>query len=97
MEFMENIARSCMPFLYFLESIRNPVLDAIFSTITHLGEETFFLVIAIFFFWCVNKREGYIILITGLVGTVVNGIMKNKANYKNIWFREKRFENKLYK
>ena len=32
-----------------------------------------------------------------LVGTVVNGIMKNKANYKNIWFREKRFENKLYK
>ena len=32
-----------------------------------------------------------------LVGTVVNGIMKNKANYKNIWFREKRLESKLYK
>lgn len=31
------------------------------------------------------------------VGTVVNGIMKNKANYKNAWFREKSFENKLYK
>ncbi len=31
------------------------------------------------------------------VGTVVNFIMKNKANYKNVWFREKGFENKLYK
>ena len=39
----------------------------------------------------------YHFVIRLLVGTVVNGIMKNKANYKNIWFREKRFENKLYK
>ena len=31
------------------------------------------------------------------VGTVVNFIMKNKADYKNGWFREKGFENKLYK
>ena len=32
-----------------------------------------------------------------VVGTVVNVIMKNKANHNNIWFREKRFESKLYK
>lgn len=31
------------------------------------------------------------------VGTVVNFIMKNKANCKNVWFREKGFERKLYK
>ena len=31
------------------------------------------------------------------VGTVVNSVMKNKANYKNVWFREKGFERKLYK
>lgn len=31
------------------------------------------------------------------VGTVVNLIMKNKANYKSVWFREKNFENKLYR
>ena len=28
---------------------------------------------------------------------VVNFIMKNEANYENVWFREKRFEKKLYK
>ena len=76
MTFIQKIAEGCMPFLYFLESIRNPVFDWFFSLITHLGEETFFLVIAIFFFWCVNKREGYFVLITGLIGTLVNQVAK---------------------
>ena len=30
------------------------------------------------------------------VGTVVNLIMKNKANHNSIWFREKSFEKKFY-
>ena len=76
MEFIHNLADKCMPFLHFLADIRNPVFDAIFTLITHLGEETFVLVIAILFFWCINKREGYYILITGLVGTVANQILK---------------------
>lgn len=31
------------------------------------------------------------------VGYIVNAIMKNKADHKNVWFREKGFEDKLYK
>ena len=31
------------------------------------------------------------------VGTVVNRIMKNQADDQNVWFREKRFEGKLYR
>lgn len=31
-----------------------------------------------------------------LVGTIIDLIMKNRANYKNMWFREKFFEKKLY-
>lgn len=89
---MENLARACMPFLYFLESIRNPVLDWIFDTITHLGEETFFLVIAIFFFWCVNKREGYFILITGLVGTLVNQVAKLLFRIPRPWDLDPNFK-----
>jgi len=76
MTIMQQLAEGCMPFLHFIEDIRNPILDSFFSLITHLGEETFFLVIAILFFWCVNKREGYFILITGLVGTVANQLAK---------------------
>ena len=31
------------------------------------------------------------------VGAIVNLIMKNKANHKSVWFREKSFETELYK
>lgn len=65
-----------MDFLYFLEGLRNPVFDFIFELVTKLGEETFFLVIAILFFWCINKREGYFILLCGLFGTVLNQALK---------------------
>ncbi len=92
MTFMRNLAEGCMPFLYFLESIRNPFFDWFFSLITHLGEETFFLVIAILFFWCVNKREGYFILITGLVGTVVNQLAKLFFRIPRPWVLDPEFD-----
>ncbi len=92
MEFMRSLAEGCMPFLYFLESIRNPVFDALLALITHLGEETFFLVIAILFFWCINKREGYFILITGLVGTVVNQIAKLFFRIPRPWILDPNFD-----
>lgn len=65
-----------MEILYFLQELRNPVFDFFFELITKLGEETFFLVIAILFFWCINKREGYFILLTGLFGTILNQALK---------------------
>lgn len=74
-----------MEFLYFLEKIRNPVFDFFFSLITHIGEETFFLVIAILFFWCINKREGYFILMTGLIGTVLNQALKLLCKIPRPW------------
>ena len=91
MGFMRSLAEGCMPFLYFLESIRNPVLDWIFATVTHIGEETFFLAFAIIFFWCVNKRQGYFILITGLVGTVVNQVAKLFFRIPRPWVLDPEF------
>ena len=80
-----------MQFLYLLEKIRNPVFDFIFSLITHIGEETLFLVIAILFFWCVNKREGYYILITGLVGTLINQMLKIVCKIPRPWVKDPSF------
>ena len=69
-----------MAFLKLLESIRNPFLDAFFSTITHLGEETVFIVLGLIFFWCINKKEGYYLLSVGFIGTIINQFLK-------LWFR----------
>lgn len=81
-----------MEFLYFLESMRNPVLDFLFSMVTHLGEETFFLVFAILIFWCVNKRGGYYILITGLIGTVINQGLKLIFRIDRPWILDPEFK-----
>ena len=51
-----------MNFLRFLEGLRTPVGDIFFSTITHLGEETIFIVVGLLYFWCINKKQGYFIL-----------------------------------
>ena len=47
-----------MELLYWFESIRNPALDTFMGLVTRLGEETFFMVAALFVFWCVDKRRG---------------------------------------
>ncbi len=80
-----------MDFLYLLEKIRNPICDFFFSLVTHLGEETVFLAVAIIFFWCINKYEGYYILITGLVGTVVNQALKLAFRIPRPWVRDPSF------
>ena len=81
-----------MKFLYFLEGLRNPVFDFFFELITKLGEETVFLVVAILFFWCVNKREGYFILLSGLFGTVINQTLKLVFRIRRPWVIDPNFD-----
>ena len=69
-----------MELLYFLEGLRTPAGDAFFSMITHLGEETLFIVVGLLIFWCVDKLQGYYLLTVGLTGTVINQFLK-------LWFR----------
>ena len=69
-----------MEFLYFLEKIRVPGLNEFMLTVTQLGEETAFLVIALILFWCVDKYKGYFVLSVGFVGTLANQFLK-------LWFR----------
>ena len=61
-----------MSFLYFLEGLRNTVLDAFFSFVTLFGEETIFMAVGMIVFWCVNKYKGYYLLCVGFLGTVLN-------------------------
>ena len=80
-----------MQFLYFLESVRNPVLDACFSVITHLGSETLFLAIAIICFWCVNKKTGYYLLTVGFFGTLINQALKLMFRIPRPWVKDPDF------
>lgn len=80
-----------MEFLHFLESLRFPLGDAFFSTVTHLGEEAIFIVLGIIFFWCINKREGYYLLSIGFIGTVLNQFLKLWFRIPRPWVKDKSF------
>lgn len=81
-----------MNILYFFESIRTPFLDTFFSMITKLGEEYVFLVIALLFVWCINKKAGYIILLTGLFGQAVNQFIKTTCKVDRPWVADPNFK-----
>ena len=80
-----------MPFLYFLEGIRNPVLDFLFSIITLGGEETAFLAVGMIVFWCVGKYQGYYLLCTGFLGTITNQFLKMVFRIPRPWVLDPNF------
>ena len=80
-----------MEFLYALESIRNPVCDAIMSVVTQLGGEMVYMAVAIVAFWCVSKGLGYYILTVGFAGTVLNQFLKITCRIPRPWVQDPDF------
>ncbi len=77
-----------MEFLYLLENIRFPLLDELMLLITHLGEETAFLVAALIVFWCLDKYQGYYVLGVGLFGNMANQFLKITCQVPRPWDRD---------
>lgn len=80
-----------MDFLYVLEELRRPWMDAIVAALTHLGGETVFLVAALTVFWCLDKRQGYYLLSVGFMGTLVNQFLKITCRIPRPWVRDPHF------
>ena len=80
-----------MSFLYFLEDLRCPFLDGIFSVVTLFGEETLFIVVGLLLFWCVDKYQGYYLLCTGFFGTIVNQFLKIAYRIPRPWVKDPQF------
>lgn len=80
-----------MQFLYLLETIRTPFLDKFFSLITHLGEETVFLAVAIIVFWCFSKSGGLYLLTAGFFGTLINQCLKLVCRIPRPWVKDPNF------
>ena len=65
-----------LDFLRALAAVRTPLLNGIMAAVTHLGEETFFMLLALLFLWCIDKRRGYYLLLVGFTGTILNQMLK---------------------
>jgi len=80
-----------MEFLYWLESIRTPVGDVFMSLITHFGAEMLFMAVAMTVMWCVDKYQGYYLLIVCFLGTQLNQLLKATFRVERPWVRDPQF------
>lgn len=80
-----------MEFLKLLEGIRTPALDAFFSAVTVLGEETFFILVGLIFYWCINKKGGHYLFFVGLFGTAANQFLKITCRIPRPWVQDPQF------
>lgn len=80
-----------MELLYWLESIRNPVLDGFFSAITYLGSEIVFMILALAIYWCISKSQGLYLLSVGCLGTTLNQFLKITCRIPRPWVRDPDF------
>ena len=80
-----------MELLYWFESVRTPVLDALMSLVTHLGEEACFMAAALLVLWCVDKRRGYYLLTVGFAGTLASQWLKIACRVPRPWVRDPGF------
>ena len=80
-----------MEFLYWLASIRNPVLDAVMQVVTEFGSEMLFIILGIFMLWCMDKKQGYFILMTGFFGVYANQFLKLICRIPRPWVLDPEF------
>lgn len=80
-----------MSFLYFLEGLRTGVGDLLMSTVTRFGEETLFIILALLFLWCIDKKEGYYLLTVGFFGLLFNQFLKILCRVPRPWVKDPSF------
>lgn len=69
-----------MEIIQYIQSFSNPILDIFFKFITHVGAQTLGIFLAIFFFWCIDKKFGYRFLYGILFSFSLNNTIKGIVN-----------------
>lgn len=80
-----------MPLLYLFEQLRTPFWDNFFSVITYIGQETFFCVVLIAVLWCFDKKWGYRLFLTYVMGTGLNQLLKAIFVIPRPWVLDNKF------
>ena len=80
-----------MEILYWFESLRNPVLDTIMLILTEFGNELLFIVAGLLMFWCIDKKQGYFVLLTGFFGVYINQFLKITCRIPRPWIQDPHF------
>lgn len=79
-----------MDFLYTLQNLRNPVLDAVMTFFTYFGDEILVIGILCATYWCISKKLAYKVCFTYFIsGLMVQGL-KIVFRVERPWIRDSR-------
>lgn len=79
-----------MDFLYMLQKLRNPVLDAVMTFFTYFGDEILVIGILCLTYWCISKKLAYKVCFTYFIsGLMVQGL-KIVFRIERPWIRDTR-------
>lgn len=60
-----------------LQLIRNPVFDWLFYILTYIGDQYFFIVVAVIIYWTLNKKFAHRFALMYLIASLFSFILKN--------------------
>lgn len=80
-----------MDILYALEGLRTPFLNAVFSVLTYLGDQTVCIAAVLLLLWCFDKQKGYCLFLIATTGTAVNQLLKALFLIPRPWVKDPAF------
>ncbi len=78
--------------LHAIAALRTPVLTAVMSGITYLGQEMVFLVLGMILLWCVSKKYGYRYLGMFMLGSFLQQFLKAVFAIPRPWVLDPKFQ-----
>ena len=81
-----------MPILYALSEIRTPFWDTVMGLVTQLGEQTILLAVGMVMLWSVDKKWGMRLFWLGLIGAVLNLLLKSIFVVPRPWVLDPNFQ-----
>lgn len=72
-----DLVTAGLSFNLWLQNFHHPVLIALFTLITYLGDQPFYLAVIPFIYWSLHKKFGRRLAYLLIVGYLVNGWLKN--------------------
>ena len=71
--------------LLFFATLHNSFLNSLFQLFTILGEELLLTAVAVFIYWNISKKKGFIVCLTLMSSTIVMGISKAIVRFPRPW------------
>ena len=79
-----------LEFMVRLQEIRTPLLNKIVELITITGEEYVLIVVMCIIFWCVSREHGYKMILSIVLASASNAVLKMIFNVERPWVKDER-------